>query len=152
MKLQRCIYCQAFCLSSVHQRDTTKVVVHVRYQRISVETQSLTQELPFHLIVQVHIIHLYTLLLCTSMIILRLHLHKLQVGIHVCSEAYFLSVRMSPLMLAIHIEILRIKICGIIQYIPLTACLLDIILPLDHLQEKHQLIHGGHEFRVSAVH
>ena len=56
-----------------------KVVVHVRNQIVYTEMQMLTDKQSFLIVVQIHVMHLYSFLLRSAVIVLGLDFHELKI-------------------------------------------------------------------------
>ena len=136
----------------VHQGDACKMVVQRRSQAVNVVMQVLAQEVALLFVRQVHVVHLDALFLGTLVVVLCLHLHKLQTTDAVGAKTYLLSVRMLPLVHAVHVEVLRVEVCSIILQIARSVDFLHVILITRHFQELLELGHIGNEFRISTVH
>ena len=143
---------QSLCHSFVYQRDAGEVVVECWLQTVNVIVQVLAKEELFFLVSQVHIYHLDALFLSALVVVLCLHLHKLQSVYAVGPETYLLSVGMLPLMHAVHIEVVSIVVCGVILQIALSVNFLHVVFIACHLQQLLELVQIGNEFRISAIH
>ena len=112
----------------------------------------LSEEVALDGIAQIHIVHLDTLLLGASVVVLCLHLHELQMRADIGAETYLLTVGVSVLVGSIHRKVVSIEIGGVVQHVALTINVLNEIVLTGHLQQSKQLLHVGHKLGVCAVH
>ena len=100
----------------------------------------------------IHIAYLYTFFLGAPVIVFGLNLHKLQTTYAVGAEPYLLSVGMVPLVLVVHVEVVGIKVRGVVLRISFAIYLLHIIIGLCHLQQQAQLSHVCNKLGIGAIH
>ena len=110
------------------------MVVQRRYQPVNVVVQVHAQEVALLFVRQVHVVHLDALFLGALVVVLGLHLHKLQATDAVGAKTYLLSVRMLPLVHAVHVEVVRVEVCGVILQVARSVDFLHVILIACHFQ------------------
>ena len=136
----------------VDERDAVEVVVHVGHQRVDVELQVLLEESPFGLVGQIHVAHGDAFLLGAPTVVLRLHLHELQLAVYVGAEAHLLPVYMAVQMVAVHAEVGGVEVSSVVEHVSLAVNLLGVIVGAHHLQQTHQHRHRGNKLDVHAIH
>ena len=143
---------ETFRLRTVNECDTLEVVADGRLQVSNVVTQVLSQKGSLFLITKVHVCDLDAFLLRTAVVVLRLHLHELQVAAHIGAEAYLLTPGVSRLVNTIHCEVAGIEIGGVVFRKSLTADILSPIVGTCHVEELHKPSLRRHKLCVDAVH
>ena len=143
---------QALRLALVDQRDAREVVVQRRLQGVDTIAEVLAQKEALLRIFQIHVAHLNALLLGAPVVVLRLDLHELQATDAIGTEAYLLTVGMSPLVLVVHVKLCGVEVRGVVLQITLAVYLLHVVVLLGQQEKLSQLLRVGHKLGVRAVH
>ena len=139
-------------LALVDEGDAREVIVERGHQRIDVVAQVFAEELALRLVAQVHIAHLDALFLRPPVVVLGLHLHKLEAGDAVGAEAYLLTVRVAVLVGRVHIELPGVEIRGVVLQVASAVDVLHIVVLLGHLQKPFEFLEIGHKLGIRTIH
>lgn len=101
---------------------------------------------------RIEVEHSGTLLACTLMVILGLHLKEVEPTIHIASYSQLLAIGMSRMMTVVHLHIWSIEIHGVVSRLPFAFNLLGTILPYGKLQQLPQSDDIGNKLSISAIH
>ena len=96
--------------------------------------------------------HVHALLLGAAMVILGLHLQKVEPRVHIGADAQFLAPGMTVLMHDIHVVVGRVKVGRVVAGNALAVNLLGTIVVLSQHQQQPQPILSRYKLGVGTVH